>query len=158
MYIPNSDIYYVFGVEKIWKDFMIIGQFIGKTVTDFSPLKEPVLDTRDLTKLPAYANQMVVFQSKLFNRLIFNQISENNYAVSLTVNKSFAYDTWNAEVTGYYSITTKEYLIRPKLSWKVNDFLTVNLGGNYMSAKKRTLFNFSSKVMNGFFAEMKVNF
>lgn len=158
MYIPNSDLYYVFGVEKMWNDFVFIGQFIGRTVTDFTPLTEPVLDIYDLTKLPIYANQMVDYQSGMFNRLIFNQASENNYAVSLTLTKSFAYDTWNAEMTGYYNITTKEYLLRPKISWKINDYLSVNFGGSYMSAKNQTLFKFSSKVLNGVFAEMKVAF
>ena len=77
---------------------------------------------------------------------------------SFTVTKSFAYDVWNAQLTGYYNFTNKEFMIRPQVSWKVNDYLTLNAGANYMHASDATLFKYSSKIMNGVFAEMKVHF
>lgn len=161
MYVPKSDLSYVIGIEKMWNDYVFILQYIGNTVTDFEPLTEPVLsdfNNWDLTQLPAYADKMSVYQSKMFNRLIFNQPAEFNHAFALTVTKSFAHEEWNTEFTAYYNMTTKEYMLRPKLSWKVNDYLTAVVGANYMQAKHMTLFDFSSKVMNGGFVELKVSF
>lgn len=159
MYVPNNDFSYVLAIEKMWNDYVFIAQLIGKNVVDFEELEQPVLDTTwDITKLVAYADDMMNYQSCNFNRLIFGQYKEQNFAATFTVSKSFAYDVWNAELTGYYNMTTNEYFIRPKVTWKVNDYLTVNVGGNYMHAKHNTLFNYSSKVMNGVFAEIKVHF
>ena len=39
MYIPNNDLSYVIGVEKMWNDYVFIAQYIGKTVSDFKPVK-----------------------------------------------------------------------------------------------------------------------
>ncbi len=158
MYVPNNDFSYVLAIEKMWNDYVFIAQLIGKNVVGYEELEEPKMDTWDLTKIGDYANDMIDYQSKNFNRLIFGQYKEQNYAATFTVSKSFAYDVWNAELTGYYNLSTKEYFIRPKVTWKVNDYLTVNVGGNYMHAKYTTLFNYSSKVMNGVFAELKVHF
>ena len=71
----------------------------------------------------------------MFNRLIFNQPTEFNHAFASTVTKSFAHDEWNAEFTAYYNLFLEEYMLRPKLTWKVNDYLTVIAGANYMHAK-----------------------
>lgn len=156
MYIPNSDFRYVIGIEKMWNDYVFIAQYIGSSVTDFEPLEKPVLN--DLTQLPTYADNVVQYLSRMFNRLIFNQPAEFNHAFALTVTKSFAHEEWNAEFTAYYNLFLEEYMLRPKLSWKVNDYLTITAGANYMHAKNMTLFHFSSKIMNGGFVELKVNF
>ena len=169
MHVPKNDFSYVFAVEKIWNDYMFLAQLIGKTVFDFEELEDLKVpgigdldfsnpDLEKLLEVRDYAMEMVEWQSTSFNRLIFSQQEERNFAIALTASKSFAYEVWNAEVTGYYNMTSKEFFIRPKLSWNVNDYMQINMGGNYMYAKNLTLFNFSSKVMNGVFAEVKIHF
>ncbi len=172
MYIPNSDFRYVIGIEKMWNDYVFIVQYIGSMVTDFTPLKEPVMTgvddwdwtnpeswTQPQIQLPTdFADDMVLYQSRMFNRLIFNQATEYNHAFALTATKSFAHDAWNAEFTAYYNLITKESILRPKLTWKVNDYLSATAGVNYMHAKHPTLFHYSSKIMNGGFIELKVSF
>jgi hypothetical protein len=157
MYIPNSDLSYVIGVEKMWNDYVFIAQYIGKTVSDFKPVEKPELGQLTVPST-TYVNDMVIYASTMFNRLIFNQPTEFNHAFAFTVTKSFAHDEWNAEFTAYYNLFLEEYMLRPKLTWKVNDYLTVIAGANYMHAKNLTLFHFSSKIMNGVFVELKVNF
>ena len=59
---------------------------------------------------------------------------------SLTLNKSFAYDTWNVELTGYYNITSKEYMIRPKITWRATDALSLSVGASYMNGPEKSVF------------------
>ena len=101
---------------------------------------------------------MVWYQSRLFNRRIFNQQKRGNHAFSLTARKTFAYETITAELTGYYNLTSREYLIRPKLSWKASDNLTLSAGGHYMAGPKESIFDYSGPVMNGIFLELKASF
>lgn len=158
MYIPKNDFSYVFGIEKSWNDFIFIGQYIGKRVSDFSPLTEPVLNPADPKSLMTYPQDMAKYESSLFNRKIFNQQEKTNHAMSLTISRSFAYEVWNAELTGFYNFTSEEWLIRPQVSWKISDALALAVGAQYMKGPDKSLFSYSSPVLNGAFAELKVSF
>ena len=159
MYIPLSDASYVAGIESNFAGFTVIGQYIGKFTPDFSPLVLPVLsDPMNPLAQMQYANALIDYENRLFNRRIFNQQEKTNHAASLTVSKSFGYDAWNAECTVFYNFTSDEWLVRPKLIWKINDSLSAAVGGIYMSGGVKTLFGYSSTVMNGGFLELKASF
>jgi len=146
-YIPNSDLSYVAGLEANVEGFMLLAQYIGKYTFDFKKITEPT----DIIN-------MIDYQFRSFNRKIFNQQEELNHALSLTVTKSFFYDQLYAELTGYYNFTSEELMIRPCLTWKINDILSFSAGGIYMYGKENSLYNFSSKILNGAFVEIKASF
>ncbi len=159
MFIPNPDISYVVGIETNVLGCTVIGQYIGKYTFDFFPLSVPVSpDANDPASLVQYAEKYIDYENRLFNRKVFNQQERTNHAVSLTITRSFAYDVLSAECTGYYNITSKEWFVRPKLSWRISDALMAVVGGNYMRGGEKTLYGYSSAVMNGAFAELKVIF
>jgi hypothetical protein len=159
MYIPETDFGYVVGIETNIADFTFITQYIGKYIPDFVELTKPVLS--DPLSLPAqfqYASAMIAYENRLFNRRIFHQEEKSNHALSLTCTRSFGYDIWKAECTVYYNFTSDEWLIRPEISVSINDATSLSVGGNYMNGDEKTLFSYSSKVMNGIFAALKVSF
>lgn len=162
MFIPNSDLSYVVGLETGIAGFTIIGQYIGKYTFDFSPLPDFSLMTppssTDFPGLIEYMNELIDYENRLFNRKIFNQQKKTNHAASLTVTRSFAYETLSAECTAYYNFTSKELFIRPKLTWKISDTLAAAAGGNYMYGEEKTMFSYSSSILNGAFVELKVSF
>jgi len=159
MYIPLSDVSYVAGIETGFSGFTLIGQYIGKFTPDFSDLIVPEL-TDPLNPLAQmqYANAMIDYENRLFNRRIFYQQEKTNHAVALTISKSFGYEAWQVEFTGYYNLTSEEWMIRPKISWKITDALSASFGANYMVGSDKTLFGYSSTIMNGAFVQLKVSF
>ncbi len=159
MYIPASDVSYVAGIETQISGFSVIGQYIGKYIPDFTELSVPVLtDPLNQIAQMLYASDQIIYESRLFNRRIFNQQEEFNHAVSLTLLRSFGYDAWTTECSAYYNFTSGDLLIRPKLRWKISDALSAALGGNYMKGKENSLFTYTSGILSGVFAEMKVSF
>jgi len=159
MYIPNTDLAYVLGVETNIADFTVIAQYIGKYIPEYKALVLPILsDPMNPLAQMQYANAMIDYENRMFNRRIFHQEKTDNHAFSLTGTRSFGYDIWKAECTIYYNISSEEWLIRPKLSVNINDATTLMVGGNYMQGDDKTLFNYSSKVMNGVFAALKISF
>lgn len=159
MYTPLSDFSYVAGVEMNIGGVITIAQYIGKFTPDFNALPAPVLsDPMNPMAQMQYANEMIQYESRMFNRRIFHQQEKINHALSLTLMKSFGYDSWTVDVSGYYNLTSGEWLVRPRLAWKVSDALTASIGANYMWGDGATLFAYSSEVMNGAFLEMKVSF
>jgi len=158
-HIPNSDLSFVAGLELNVGGVMLLPQYIGKYTLDFKELTTPLLtDPTNLLAIMQFAGEMTDYQFRTFNRKIFNQQEKWNHAVSFTASKSFAYDQLNADLTAYYNFTTEEYMIRPCIVWKINDILSLSAGGIYMHGKANTLYNYSSKVMNGGFIELKASF
>ena len=159
MFIPKSDMAYVVGIETTLGGFSLIAQYIDKITPDFKAYTAPVLsDPLNPLAQIQYANEMIDYSNRSFNRKIFYQQEKFNHAVSLFVSKSFGYDLWNVELASYYNITSDELMLRPKISWKITDALTGSLGGNFMSGPAETLFGYSSGIMNGAFVELKVSF
>ena len=159
MFIPAPDVSYVAAVEKDFGGYLTIFQYIGKFVPSFVKLDAPVLlHPEDPMSQLLYLQKMVYYQSTSFNRKIFNQQKSSNHAFSLTMRKSFAYETITAELTGFYNITSKEYMIRPKVSWNATDNLSFSIGGSYMHGPVESLFDYSAPVMNGAFLEIKTSF
>jgi hypothetical protein len=159
IYMPAPSLAYVAGIERSIGGITTILQYVGKFVTDFTELSEPVLgDPSDPLVIMNYTDAMIRFESAQFNRKIFNQQEKTNHAFSLTLSKYFAYDTWNAELTGYYNITSEEYMVRPKVTWKVTDALSLSAGGSYMKGPENSIFWYAGPVLNGAFLELKASF
>lgn len=159
IYIPNSDISYVVGLEHNFWGFTAIMQYIGKYTLDYKALVEPLLtDPMNPLAIIQYANDMAIFESATFNRKIFHQQEKTNHALSLIVTKNFAYETVTAELTGFYDITSKEYMVRPKVTWKIGDALEAAVGYSYMDGPDKSVFSYASSIMNGAFLELKVSF
>lgn len=159
MHIPNRDISYVAGIERSIRGTTLILQYIGKYTIDHTPLSEPViLNPMDPMELLQYAMDMIYYNSEQFNRQVFYQQEKTNHAVSLSLVRSFFYETLSAEATGYYNITSEEYMARVALHWSVNDNLKLSAGGIGMWGPDETTFDYAGKVMNGIFCTLKVHF
>ena len=150
MHIPNPDLQYVIGIEHPFWGVTTILQYIGQYTFDFISLDE----------LPPPANLYETIDRELtaFNRKIFNQQEKTNHALSLSLSKSFAYNTIDIEAIGYYNITSEEWLIRPKLSWSITDNLETSIGGFYSTGPDASIFSYASSVLNGAFIELRVSF
>ncbi|MBN2213465.1 MAG: hypothetical protein JW723_04410 [Bacteroidales bacterium] len=159
MYVPDPDLQYVAGLEKDFCGFNTIIQYVGKYTPDFSELVTPVLtDPENPLSQLQYANELIYFESAVFNRKIFYQQEELNHALSLAISRSFAYETWNTELSAYYNITSEEYMLRPKVSWRITGALSAGAGYVYMAGPGESVFGYSEPVLNGGFLELKVSF
>jgi hypothetical protein len=159
MYVPNPDLQYVAGLERSLGGFNTIIQYVGKYTLDFSELTAPVLnDPGNPSSQLHYASELINYESAVFNRKIFYQQEELNHAFSLIISKSFAYEAWNAELSAYYNLTSEEYMLRTKVSWKITDALLASAGYAYMNGPDKSLFDYSGPVLNGGFLELKVSF
>jgi hypothetical protein len=159
IYKPAPSLAYVAGIERSFLGITAILQYVGQYVTEFTELSEPVLsDPSDPLAIANYTEDMIRFESAQFNRKIFNQQEKTNHALSLTLSKLFAYDTWIAELTGYFNITSEEYMIRPKITWKATDVLSLSAGASYMKGPEKSIFWYAGPVLNGAFIELKASF
>ncbi len=159
MYVPNPDFYFVGGVEQNFSGTIAIFQYIGKYVIDFEPLKEPLApDPLNLNGLNQFVNEMVVYKSTLYNRLIFNQQKKFNNALFAFFSRSFLHEELRAEFTFYYNTTSEEHFIRPEVKWNVMDGLQVSAGGYFMKGHDDSIFDMAGKILGGFFTGIRMTF
>jgi hypothetical protein len=149
MYIPNPELYYIVGMEHNFWGFHLIGQYIGRYIFDFSQLMLPN---------PPEMQDIIYQNLQLFNRKIFYQQEKQNHAFSLSINKSFIYETLKTELAAYYNIGTEEWFIRPSVSYSLSDALLFTIGGFYSTGPENSIFEYSSDIFNGAFMELKMNF
>ena len=158
MHIPNPDIAYVAGIERNFFDITAIFQYIGKYTLNFKELEKPVLGGLSQDELMQFFTEMIPYESKQYNRKIFYQQEETNHAVMLSLTRLFFYDQLQTELTGYYNITSEEYMIRPALKWSISDGLSAHAGASLMYGPEGSIFNMSNKVLNGVFVGLEVKF
>lgn len=76
----------------------------------------------------------------------------------LNLTKPLFMDKCNLEITGYYNLTSGDYFIRPKITWKPADAFSFIAGGTYLDGPDKSVFSYSRPVLAGIFLEMKVSF
>jgi len=159
MHIPNPDISYVAGFERNIFNIISIVQYVGKYTINYEKLQKPVIpDPPDTDNMMQYAIDMINYEPELFNRKIFQQQEKFNHAVMVTLNRSFAYEVIDVELSGYYNITSKEYLIRPGFTWRLTDELIAQAGASLMYGKESSVYDMAGKILNGAYVGMKVSF
>ncbi len=159
MHIPNPDLTYVAGLESDVAGINIIAQYIGKYTFSFSPLTDPVLlNPYDPVDLYNYAYGMAVNNAWLYNRKINYQQEETNSALLLSLRRSFGFDLLTISASGYYNITSEEYMYRPEIKWKPDDQLILTFGGNFMGGPENSIFFHSGKVMTGIYMGLTFTF
>jgi len=150
MHIPNPAFNYVAGIEHSFWGITAILQYIGVYTLDFVALE-------DLPP-PQTPDEMIKSELTAFNRKIFYQQERANHALSLSLNRSFRYETIGAEAMFYYNFTSEEWLVRPKVRWNINDHLECSLGGIFTKGPDKSLYYYASDVINGIFIELKAYF
>jgi hypothetical protein len=157
MHIPETYWMYVGGIETKIGNSTLITNYIGHLTPAFKALEIPqLIDLMNPAAQQIYANALIEYESRQFNRRIFHQQKKNNHALSITWLQRFAYDSWEAQLTVYHDLTSGETLARPSLKWAFNDYLSFTFGGQYLYGEEKTLFHYSSSILNGVFAEIKV--
>lgn len=159
MYTPHPGLSYVLGLERNLWGITAVLQYVGQYVHDFRDLKVPLLENPlDPTAIAMYVQEKTAYESTLFNRKVFQQQEQSNHALFLSLSRSFAREALRAELAGYYNITSEEYLLYPRLTWKISDALSAAAGAQVMGGPEGSVFDLSGGILSGGFLELKVSF
>jgi hypothetical protein len=101
---------------------------------------------------------MLTSQIGYYNRLLFDQTHEWSHTVMIRPSLPLLHETLELEVNALYNITTREYLIYPKVTWHISDGVRAEVGYQYYEGGDYTRFNWIRKVFNGPFFEIRINF
>lgn len=164
IFTPETDLRYVFGIDRSFGNFNLMIQYIGQWVTNFTDMPElmlfddsgefPIPDSSMYYLIPEILNEQV----NGFNRLIYGQTHKVSHSFSIRPSLALFHSTLNAEAYCLYNLSTEELMIMPKLSYSLTDNIKIILGGQYFSGPENTLNDMVGPVFNGGFLELKWSF
>ncbi len=147
IYVPNPDLWYIFGIDRSLGNVQIIAQYIGRYVIDFKDIVLPE-DSLDLIR----------YSLEEGNRMFFRQQYKWSHSASLRISSDMLYQTLTAEVFGMLNFTTREYVIIPKLTYSITDGLSITAGLEWYYGKENTLFDIIEDPFNSVFLQLKASF
>jgi hypothetical protein len=148
VHIPNPDLQYVVGIEReLVRNFSLILQYIGRYVFDFRKLEVP----ENPLEFPR-------FKIELKNRLIAFQQYEVSHSLSGRAVWELMNELLSLEVFGQVNFTSKEAMVRPKMTYDIADALTFTLGAELYSGPEDTLFDLVGTALSAVFVELKASF
>lgn len=166
-YAPRPDVQYVLGVDRTFGSVNVIAQYMGRFVFDWE-LQEP---EEELTfqALVAQGDPItgttretveagLIAQFARTNQILFSQRAEVQHMATLRIEWLLAHDTLSLSALGMMNFTTEEWLLFPKVAYKVSDALSATIGGEVFVGPDRTLFGLIDETLSAGYAELKYAF
>ncbi len=159
--LPEEELQWVLSMDREFGPIRLIASYNGKFIPGFSPADPPAAFDPAMLADPTlwpYLGPMLTSQIGYYNRLLFDQTHEWSHTVMIRPSLTLLHETLELEVNALYNITTREYLIYPKVTWHISDGVRAEVGYQYYEGGDYTRFNWIRKVFNGPFFEIRINF
>ena len=158
-YLPNPNLEYVVGVDKSIGDFSLLLQYAGKYIFDFEKQNVPLLaDPNDSNAVMSYRRATVDYQMTHLTRLLLQQSDEITHSITARVGWTTMHETLKLDLAGIYNFTTKEYVLRPTITYDITDAVTVCVGAQKIDGPDESIYGLESNLLSNVFAELKLSF
>ena len=164
---PRPDLQYVLGVDRTFGTVNVIAQYMGRYVFDWE-LEQPAqeLSFKELTDFgdPISDTNQPLVKARLeeqfakTNQILFSQRSQVQHMATLRIEWLLAHDTLSLSALGMMNFTTKEWLLFPKVAYKMSDALSATIGAEAFSGPEETLFGLVEAELSAGYAELKYAF
>lgn len=165
---PRPDLQYVLGLDRAFGSVNVIVQYVGRYVFDWQrePGSEEPLNINILriaTNPPSEMLTNIVYdgvteQLRQTNQILFAQTERVQHAVSARVEWLTLQDTLSLSALGLVNFSTEEWLLYPKLNYKISDSLSTSIGAEIYGGPDRTLFGAIDELLSAGYAELKLAF
>lgn len=169
-HVPLPDIQYVLGVDREFGDLYLIVQYIGRTVLRWEaiqptglldiaagePLPPELLER--ILEDPEAAPRMARSEIERKTRMVHGQTEQVSHAAFLRLQYKLLQEALSLEVMGMFNFSTREWLLRPLVTYSVTDGLQVAAGAEVYGGPDQTLYGTVDEIMSAAFTEVKAFF
>lgn len=168
---PRPDLQYVLGVDRTFGTVNVIAQYMGRYVFDWEREEPATALTEsqliqaliDLTEDPSPDNYATAFaaitdQLPKRNQILFSQRHQVQHMATVRIEWLLAHDTLSLSALGMMNFTSKEWLLFPKVAYKLSDALSATIGGEAYSGPEETLFGLIEAELSAGYAELRYSF
>jgi hypothetical protein len=167
-YAARPDLQYVVGADHTFGSVSVIAQYLGRYVFDWQ--KEPGA-TMDPNTLPGIItdpdNEMSYRDSVTnsinaelaqINQILFSQTARVQHVATLRLEWLALHETLSISALGLYNFTTQEWLVTPRIGWKLTDAMTAYVGAQVFMGPNDTLFGLIDQNLSAGYVELRFAF
>jgi hypothetical protein len=162
-YVPRADLQYVLGIDHNFGALSVIAQYLGRYVFDWQKENAPgLLDPATLPTLgPSYTDLVTDTVNAVLaktNQILFQQTARVQHVGTLRAEWLGAHDTLSLSALAIVNVTTHEWLVTPRIGYRVDDALAIYLGAQIFHGPHDTLFGLIDAELSAGYAELRYIF
>ncbi len=168
VYAARPDVQYVLGVDRAFGQVSVILQYMGRFVRNWRreqgpamPVDPNALETF-MPPLPPLLQDSITtsIHDELAqrNQILFSQTARVQHLATLRVEWLTLHETLSLSALGMLNLTTKEWLLFPKLEYRISDRLRTYLGAEIFVGPAGTLFDLIDEKLTAGYAELRYSF
>ena len=167
----RPDLQYVVGADHNFGSLSVIVQYLGRYIFDWQkengptmPLDTNVLkmDPNDPTFDSVYwtetATTAINAQLAKQNQILFNQTAKVQHVATLRIEWLALHETLSLSSLAMLNFTTKEWLITPRIGWRMSDTMTGYVGAQVFHGPHDTLFGLVDSDLSAGYAELRFTY
>lgn len=165
---PNPDLQYVLGIDREFGPVSVIAQYYGRYVFDWEavPVEANPFDVGQLGNIPEPVPAVLrgriegTLAQRLgeINQLIHNQRYALQHSVSLRFEWLTLHDNLSISAFALANLTTRDWLIYPKVSYSIADGLVLAVGAEIYLGPEGSLLGLAQDLMSAGYLDLKYSF
>lgn len=163
-FIARPDAQYVLGADHAFGAVSVVVQYMGRYVFDWQKENGPAmaLDPATLPTLgPSYTDVVTDTVNSILaktNQILFSQTARVQHLGTVRAEWTGAHDTLNVSLLAVGNATTREWLLLPRIGYRIDDALTVTVGAQIFHGPQDTLFGLVDAQLSAGYAELRCLF
>ena len=164
IYAARPDLQYVVGADHTFGSLSVIAQYMGRYVFDWQKQNGPMM-TLDPSVLPMeqmsdapFVSNIVNAQLAKTNQILLSQTARVQHLATLRFEWLGAHETLSLSSLCMLNFTTHEWLITPRIGYRVSDALTIYVGAQVFHGPTDTLFGLIDAELSAGYAELRFTF
>ena len=163
-HIAYPDLQYTVGADHTFGSLSIIVQYMGRYVFDWQkqsgpldPLDPSVLPTEPPSSLGLVTNTVNSILAKQ-NQILFSQTAQIQHLGTLRFEYLALHETLSISSLCLYNFTTREWLITPRIGYRLSDAITMYGGAQVFHGPPDTLFGIIDAQLSAGYVELRYTF
>jgi len=163
-HIAYPDVQYTIGADHTFGSLSIIAQYMGRYVFDWQKQSGPamvldpsVLPTEPMSNL-RFVSDIVSATLAKQNQILFSQTAQIQHLATLRFEWLALHETLSISSLVLYNFTTREWLITPRIGYRLSDAITMYGGAQVFHGPADTLFGIIDAQLSAGYAELRYTF
>jgi hypothetical protein len=163
-HIAYPDLQYTVGADHTFGPLSIIVQYLGRYVFDWQKQDGPammlnpsVLPTEPMSNL-TFVSEFVNSTLAKQNQILFSQTAQIQHLATLRFEWLALHETLSISSLCLYNFTTREWLITPRIGYRLSDAITMYAGAQVFHGPADTLFGIIDAQLSAGYAELRYTF
>ena len=163
-HIAYPDVQYTVGADHTFGSLSIIVQYMGRYVFDWQKQSGPMM-VLDPSVLPTESMSNLKFVSDFVNatlakqnQILFSQTAQLQHLATLRFEYLALHETLSISSLCLYNFTTREWLITPRIGYRLSDAITMYGGAQVFHGPADTLFGIIDAQLSAGYVELRYTF